>query len=124
MITRAREKIDEGDLNTAKTLLISARALGESDLGKDHPDIVSAETNLAAVAFAQSDYGEAQKLYENVLNASKRVLGEKDPFTIQAISNLAATLSYQGKYDEAAPLLLHAYHSSGNREEVFRIQPS
>jgi hypothetical protein len=62
-------------------------------LGEEHPDTLSAMTNLARALCSQGDWAGARKLQEQVLEASRRVRGEEHPHTLTAMNNLAATMS-------------------------------
>jgi hypothetical protein len=48
--------------------------------------------NLATTLWDQSDLANARTLYEQVLDARRRILGDEHPDTLQSMSNLAITL--------------------------------
>ena len=81
----------------------SARKLLEEELeshrhllGEEHPDTLTAMSDLAVTLGKQGDWAGARKLQEQVLAASRRVQGGEHPHTLAAMNNLAATLGKQG----------------------------
>ena len=65
-------------------------------LGEEHPDTLTAMTNLAGTLCSQRDLAGARELQERALEACLRLLGEEHPSSLTAMSNLAATLYSQG----------------------------
>ena len=61
-------------------------------LGADHPDTLSAYTNLAYAYRAAGRLAEAIPLYERTLADRERVLGDTHPDTLLSRNNLAARL--------------------------------
>ncbi len=72
-----------------------------STLGKDHPDTISAKSNLAASYSALGRHQEALVLKEQVLAERRRILGPDHTATISAQSNLAVTYAALGRQEEA-----------------------
>ncbi len=91
-------------------------------LGEEHPDTLTAATDLAATLGKQGDWAGARKLQEEVLKASRRVQGGDHPHTLTAMSNLAATLYLQGNLKGARELqeqvleepTIHRVHGARN----------
>ncbi len=57
---------------------------------------------------ARHRYGEAEKVYREVLDLTRKLLSEGHPSTALSYNNLAANLNAQGKHAEAQPLLQKA----------------
>jgi len=81
----------------------SARALRQRDLefriqaqGEEHPDTLTARSNLALTLKAQGDLAGARQHEEQVLAARRQMQGEEHPHTLTARLNLAETLWAQG----------------------------
>ena len=62
---RAQVQLDEDTL-----------ARRRRDLGEDHPDTLTAASNLAAALFELGEYQAARELNEDILARRRRVLGE------------------------------------------------
>lgn len=73
-------------------------------LGSDHPAHLIACHVLAAAVWGRGRYGEAERLYREVLTSQQRVLGQDHPDTLSTRSNLARTIAEQGRYQEAEKL--------------------
>jgi hypothetical protein len=58
-----------------------------SILGEEHPDTISAMSNLAATLGDQGQLGEATAMQKEVLEKMRRILGEEHPPTISAMNN-------------------------------------
>lgn len=73
-----------------------------STVGAQHPDALTALSNLAVVCKAMGDYEQAESLCRQALAALKSTHGSDDnPDTLTFTNNLAAVLFAQGKYVEA-----------------------
>lgn len=73
-----------------------------SNVGAQHPDALTALSNLAVVCKAMGDYEQAESLCRQALAALKSTHGSDDnPDTLTFTNNLAAVLFAQGKYGEA-----------------------
>jgi tetratricopeptide (TPR) repeat protein len=70
-------------------------------LGEEHPDTISAMSNLAITLGDQGQLDQAARMRKEVLEKRRRILGEEHPSTISAMSNVAVTLGAQGQLDEA-----------------------
>ena len=82
--------------------MVAAR---ERVLGTEHPDTISAQSNLAVTLHAMGEFEEARSLEQWVVAARERVLGTDHPDTITARNNLATTLYAMGEYTAARELL-------------------
>ncbi|EXK23881.1 hypothetical protein FOMG_19368 [Fusarium oxysporum f. sp. melonis 26406] len=61
---------------------------------------------LASTHMHQGQWKEAEDLFMQVIEPSKRVLGAEHPDTLNSMSNLVLTFSYQGRWKEAEVLFL------------------
>jgi tetratricopeptide (TPR) repeat protein len=64
--------------------------------------------NLALVYRSLGRYPEAESLFAEVLETSRRVLGVEHPLTLACLTNLAILYRYLERYDEAEALYLEA----------------
>ena len=78
---RAQVQLDEDTL-----------ARRRRDLGEDHPDTLTAASNLAVSLRAAGEYQAARELDEDTLARRRGVLGEDHPDTLASADNLAASL--------------------------------
>ncbi|KAM0539953.1 hypothetical protein ACHAO7_011667 [Fusarium culmorum] len=95
---------DIGRWNDAEVSLREVFEKRQQILGDEHPDTISAMSNLAITLSDQGKLDEAASMMKEVLEKRRRILGDAHPDTITAMSNLAITLSDQGKLDEAATM--------------------
>ncbi|KAF7345915.1 FabD/lysophospholipase-like protein [Mycena venus] len=100
----ARIYYDSGRFNEAKLLELLVLERQKQLLGADHPDTLSAMSNLAFTYRKLGRYQEAEPLEGIVLEKRKQLLGADHPDTLLAIANLAATYCKLGRYQEAEPL--------------------
>ncbi len=77
----------------------------EQSLRADHPDALTARTNLAYAYQAAGRTAEAIPLYEQTLAARERVLGADRPLTLLSRNNLAHAYQAAGHTAKAIPLL-------------------
>ena len=92
----------------AEPHLARAFELRHAALGDEHPDTISAMSNLAVAYHEQGRFDDAGPLLEKVLEDRKRVLGEEHANTLQSANNLALSHIERGLYQEAEPLLQQA----------------
>jgi tetratricopeptide (TPR) repeat protein len=71
-------------------------------------DLGSSLNQLALLYKSQGRYDEAEPLYLQALELSKRLLGDNHPDVATSLNNLAYLYESQGRYDEAEPLYLQA----------------
>ncbi|KAH6983683.1 hypothetical protein BKA56DRAFT_482570, partial [Ilyonectria sp. MPI-CAGE-AT-0026] len=62
-------------------------------LGDEHPDTISAMSNLAITLEDQGQLDKAARMMREVLKKRQRILGDKHLHTISAMNNLSITLS-------------------------------
>jgi tetratricopeptide (TPR) repeat protein len=72
--------------------------------GDEHPNVATDLYNLEELLRAQGKHDEAEPLYRQSLEISRKVLGEEHSDVVGLLNNLAQLLYTQGKYDEAEPL--------------------
>jgi hypothetical protein len=73
-------------------------------LGDEHPDTITAMSNLAVTLGGLGKLKEVAAMKKEVLEKMRRVLGDEHPNTISAMNNLANTLGDLGKLEEAAAM--------------------
>jgi hypothetical protein len=61
-------------------------------LGEEHPDTISAISNLASTLRDQGQLDEAATIIKEVLEKMRQILSKEHLSTISAINNLASTL--------------------------------
>lgn len=81
----------------------------ERILGPEHPDTLTAQSNLASSYSQMGDKRKALELREHVLTYRKRILGEEHPDTIKSMGILAISYSNVGRDQEALELRRHVY---------------
>lgn len=86
-------------------------------LGPEHPDTLVALNNLALDMVGDGRYAEAEPLFRQVWDASKRVLGKDHPSTLVSVNNLALDIRDQGRYAEAEPLMAQVLAAQLRRAE-------
>ena len=94
----------EGRAKEAEELMLKVLESTTRVLGHEHPDTLSAMSNLAASYGAQGRSKEKEELMVQVVEARSRVLGEEHPETLSALANLALTYRSQGRSKEAEEL--------------------
>jgi Tetratricopeptide repeat len=73
-------------------------------LGEDHPDTLTAASNLAMLLGRLGEPQAARELAEDTLARRRRVLGEDHPDTLTSAFILAAQLAELGEYQAAKEL--------------------
>lgn len=71
----------------------------------NHPDLVKSLADSAYLCECQGRYGEAERLYQQVVELQRQRYGEGHLDVAMALSNLAALYCFQARYDAAQPLL-------------------
>ncbi|MFF1472868.1 FxSxx-COOH system tetratricopeptide repeat protein [Streptomyces mirabilis] len=72
-----------------------------TDLGPDHPDVLTCAQYLGHASAALGDYTKACSIIKDTFARRRRVSGEDHPDTLQSANNLANTLGHLGEYAEA-----------------------
>ena len=80
----------------------------ELEVGKNHPDVAVALTDLAALYSEEEKFGEARPLYERALRIQEKTLGAEHQDTTQTLTDLAICHLDQGNNDVGRPLLERA----------------
>lgn len=80
----------------------------ELELGKNHPDVAVALTDLAALYSEEENFAEARPLYERALRIQEKTLGAEHQDTTQTLTDLAICHLDQGNNDVGRPLLERA----------------
>ena len=86
-------------------------------LGEDHPNTLSATSNLAMTYWPLGQSELAEPLYERSLASCRRLYGNAHPETLVAMYNLALTRVDLGKYAEAEALYQENY---SNRVLIYK----
>jgi tetratricopeptide (TPR) repeat protein/predicted Ser/Thr protein kinase len=74
-------------------------------LGEDHPDTVSALSDLAILYRDEGQYAQAEPLASKVFEIRRRLLGEQNPDTLDSMNALGLLYRYEGKSAQAEALL-------------------
>src|SRR5204862_537642 len=72
----------------------------------DNPSTLTSIANLASAYRNEGRGEEAEDLFAQVMETSKRVLGIEHPSTLTSIANLASTFLSQGRWKEAEDLFV------------------
>jgi hypothetical protein len=81
-----------GEPGTALPSFQRAYELSCRVLGDDHPNTLTATTDLAADPRALGQYEAARQFDEDTLTRARRVLGQDHPVTFRSVTNLALDL--------------------------------
>jgi len=73
-------------------------------LGKEHLDTLTSTNSLASTYGFQGRWKEAEMLFVQVMEMSKRVLRKEHPDTLTSMGNLASTYRNQAQWNEAEEL--------------------
>ncbi|KAJ5523469.1 hypothetical protein N7513_013013 [Penicillium frequentans] len=73
-------------------------------LGEEHQEVLRSKGILATSYWVEGRWQEAEKLFSEVVEASKIKLGEDDLFTLANTTNLASTYRKQGQWKKAEQL--------------------
>ena len=92
----------------AEPLFQRAIAIGEKDLGPEHPDLATGLNNLAELYRATGRYAEAEPLYQRAIAIGEKTLGPDHPDLATRLNNLADLYRATGRYAEAEPLYQRA----------------
>ncbi len=78
------------------------------DRNSDHPDTVSALSDLAYLCERQGRYPEAERLYQQVITFRRQRLGDEHLELAESLGELAALYQRQKRYSQAQKLLQQA----------------
>lgn len=107
MVALARRNI--GEWMQAETLELNILDTRRTTLGAEHPDTLTAKSNLASTYGAQGRLAEAEALKAEVLEVRSRSPGSRGETSVAltSMTNLAATYWNQGLHSEAEDLEVH-----------------
>jgi serine/threonine protein kinase len=94
----------QGRFAEGQELLTRALAGWERSGTPDGPSAISDLTSLASIHAAQDHYVEAERLYRDVLERSRRTYGPESPATVAILNDLVNCLSDLHRYEDAAPM--------------------
>lgn len=101
--------MDQERYKEAEDLFTKGIEFGNRELpGRNHSTTLSYINGLAVLRTKQKQYDEAERLFDEVLEARKRKLGDDHPHTLDTKNGLAVLYKEQARYDEAEKLLLEA----------------
>jgi len=101
--------MDQERYQEAENLFARGIEYGNRELpGKNNPTTLAYMNGLAVLRTKQKQYEEAERLFNEVLEARKGKFGEDHPDTLASKNNLAVLYKEQARYDEAEPLLREA----------------
>ncbi|MFB8788233.1 MAG: tetratricopeptide repeat protein [Potamolinea sp.] len=108
-----KKRLDQGESQDyQQEQILAIQYLGKAiDLQKEfglEEDLATSLNNLAGLYNSQGRYTEAEPLYLQALELTKRLLGEDHPDVASSLNNLAYLYKSQGRYTEAEPLYLQA----------------
>ncbi|MBI4229127.1 MAG: CHAT domain-containing protein, partial [Deltaproteobacteria bacterium] len=83
-------------------------------LGKDHPDLAIAISNLGMVYQGAGRYDEAETLYKRSLELMERAHGVNHPDVAKMIERVASLYQAEGRYKEAEKLFTRAFEIENN----------
>jgi serine/threonine protein kinase/Tfp pilus assembly protein PilF len=86
----------------------AALALRRRVRGNDHPETLTATSDLALLLWTLGRLDEAEPLWRDALEGQRRVLGNDHPDTLASMNNLGSLFLTRGKLDQAEPLFRDA----------------
>jgi tetratricopeptide (TPR) repeat protein len=90
-------------LDDALPLMLRAVDIAEATLGRDHPNVATRLSNLAAILRDLGRPREARPLLERALAIDEAAYGRDHPTVAARLSNLAMILRDLGRAEEAQP---------------------
>ncbi|MGA8594260.1 MAG: tetratricopeptide repeat protein, partial [Bryobacteraceae bacterium] len=96
-----------GDYKGSDENLAAALEMAQSS-SKREPDLASAWSDLAATYQDMGEYGEAETLDRQALQARQKVFGATSQITAVSLNNLGSVLWIEGRPQEAEPLVRQA----------------
>lgn len=95
---------DDGKYDDSEQLCLQAVEIYVELVGKEDPDSIRAQTNLAITNSKQGRWKTAAELLETTIKICTKILGEDHPETMTAMEALGDTYWDQGRLAEAAEL--------------------
>ncbi len=92
---------ERGQPAVAQARFERALALGEAELGADHPAVLETLNHLGNLAISQARYADAERWLERLLSARERIFGKDHPDVADALTSLGNLARRQGKLDAA-----------------------
>lgn len=92
-------------------------SMHETKLGREHPDTLRTQIQLAYALLEQDKLVEAEALFLQTRHVRERSLGEKHPEVAACIHGLAQVALAHGQFNEAQALCKHALDIYENRSE-------
>lgn len=111
-----------GHARAAKAYLTEAAQARRELQGDQHEETLTALNNLGAAHSALREWGEAEKLYREVLASRRQMLGDKHPDTFTSANNLGRVLLERGKVKQSAALFIEAFDGAGRHEALGRTR--
>lgn len=143
--TKGTEKKELQD--RASEALTDAIKLRIELAGSDSRDCLHAKNQLASLQRAQGKYKDAEAIFRDVLDTSKRLYGDRDLLTAVTLNHLGLCLKHAGQFPEAKQMyeealgiqsesigeshpdtiitmhnLAELLHSTGSTEEALELQ--
>ncbi len=104
---------DHSDRSKWRRLLPHAQyALSHSPADDDDEERLQLVSKCATTLLSDGRYKEAEELFVEVMETSKRVLTDEHPDTLRRTANLASTYSDQGRWKEAEELFVQVMQTS------------
>ncbi|KAK4443047.1 kinesin light chain [Podospora aff. communis PSN243] len=96
----------QGRYEVAQQMVGKARKVRQKRLGREDDATLATTSIFALVLNDRGQWGEAEKLFIQVMETSKTKLGADHPFTLTSMANLASTYRNQGRWEEAEELFV------------------
>ncbi|NJN12289.1 MAG: CHAT domain-containing protein [Richelia sp. RM2_1_2] len=98
-----------GNFQQAFNTAYQAVELAENNQITEHTAYCDSLNNLAELYRIQSNYSQAELIYEKALDCRKRLLSPKHPDVAENLNNLATLYYSQGRYSQAETKYLEAF---------------
>lgn len=95
--------LQRGNSDEAAPILSRAVAIGEQQLGADHPDVVILLNDISRLYLRHGAHAHAEPLLQRLLEI-KRVKGEEHPEVATVLASIASVRQALGRHDEAEQL--------------------
>lgn len=98
-LARSAERV--GLLDLAESAQLKTCEICQKLLGPEHPETLSAQSNLGLVLIARGDLADAEPLLTQTLTDSRRVLGDRHPNTLGVLDNIGLLMLQLSRFDES-----------------------